>query len=101
MPEPTEPATTRRDVSADRRNERTRTLEGVLLVGAIVLAAMLLVSPIVGLAFMTSLGVYGPGLVLHLAHLFWVRRAPGRAVAISHCLTYFGWMTAVLALHVG
>jgi len=48
-----------------------------------------------------ALHTYAPGLVLHLGHLLWLRSGSSRAVAISHCLTYFVWMTAVLALQLG
>jgi signal transduction histidine kinase len=101
MPEATEAVAAYADASAARHDERIRTLEGVLLVGAIVLAAMLVLMPLAGASFGASLVVYGSGLVLHVAHLLWVRHAPSRKVAISHCLTYFAYVTTLLATEVG
>ena len=80
---------------------RERTLRGILQVGAAVLSIMVLTSPLTALGLSGGLIQYGPGVVLHLLHLAWLRRAPVRVVAISHCLTYFVWVTLILALSTG
>src|SRR5262245_60548040 len=80
--------------------QRVRTLDGILRVGAGVLAAILLVSLVTERSWVPVL-VYGPGIALHLAHLWWLRRGVFRTVAISHCLTYFAWVTAILVFRVG
>src|SRR5262245_1377379 len=80
--------------------QRVRTLDGILRVGAGVLAAILLVSLVTERSWVPVL-VYGPGIALHLAHLWWLRRGVFRTVAISHCLTYFAWVTTILVFRVG
>jgi len=65
-----------------------------------VLGSLVLCSPLLG-NVESALLTYVPGLVLHLLHLLWLRTGPSRAVAISHCLTYFVWMTSVLAFQLG
>jgi hypothetical protein len=80
--------------------ERERVLRGLLRAGAWLLTGLIAFSPLYD-DFHTALYSYGPGVVLHLGHLWWLRHAPVRRVAISHCLTYLCWVTAVLALQVG
>src|SRR5688572_5097226 len=80
--------------------ERERVLRGLLQAGAWLLLGLIVFSPLYD-DFSTALFSYGPGLLLHLAHLWWLRYAPARRVAISHCLTYLCWVTAILALQVG
>ncbi|HKO92916.1 MAG TPA: ATP-binding protein, partial [Polyangiaceae bacterium] len=64
------------------------------------LGSLVLCAPLLG-NVQSALLTYAPGLVLHLLHLLWLRSGPSRAVAISHCLSYFIWMTSVLAFQLG
>ncbi|MEY2929821.1 MAG: hypothetical protein RL033_570 [Pseudomonadota bacterium] len=86
--------------------ERERVLRGILWAGALLLSGLIVLSPLYD-NLDTALYSYGPGVALHLGHLWWLRRetgrrpAPVRRVAISHCLSYLCWVTAVLALQVG
>jgi signal transduction histidine kinase/ActR/RegA family two-component response regulator len=90
--------------------ERERMLGGILAAGAGILALLILVSPFFHDP-VNSLITYGPGVALHLGHLLWLRwpsrgsflPRPGRArrVAISHCLTYLLYVTAILAFQLG
>ncbi|MEY4550478.1 MAG: hypothetical protein RL685_6673 [Pseudomonadota bacterium] len=86
--------------------ERERVLGGILWAGALLLSGLIVLSPVYD-KLDTALYSYGPGVALHLGHLWWLRRqtggrsAPVRRVAISHCLSYLCWVTAVLALQVG
>ena len=89
--------------------ERERMLGGILAAGASLLGLLILVSPFFHDP-LNALIAYGPGVALHLGHLLWLRwpsrgagPVPGRSrrVAISHCLTYFVWVTLILALQLG
>ena len=89
--------------------ERERMLGGILAAGAGLLLLLILVSPLFHDP-VHSLIVYGPGVALHLGHLLWLRwpsrggeavAGRSRRVAISHCLTYFVWVTSILALQLG
>src|SRR3569832_2446848 len=93
--------------------ERERMLGGFLAAGAGLLGLLILVS-LFFLDQLNSLVTYGPGVALHLGHLLWLRwsvRNPARGaepvgsrsrrVAGSHCLTYFVWVTLILALQLG
>jgi len=83
-----------------QNRERTHTLRGILIAGSLVLGALVVCAPLLG-NVEPALLTYAPGLVLHLLHLLWLRTGPSGAVAISHCLSYFVWMTAVLAFQLG
>ena len=89
--------------------ERERILGGILGAGAALLGLLIVVSPLYGDPGPAAL-LYGPGVALHLGHLLWLRwplpgvtasAARSRRVAISHCLTYFVWVTSILALQLG
>jgi two-component system, cell cycle sensor histidine kinase and response regulator CckA len=96
--EPAEPAGI--DLERAELREQRRTLSGILLVGAVVLSAMVLVSAITT-SVQNGLLVYGSGMLLHLLHWQWLRWRPSRAVAVSHCLLYFVWVTLILAFRTG
>ena len=87
--------------SARHLAEQARTLRGLLRAGALVLGAMLLISPFSGSGLREGLVIYGTGVALHVAHLVLLRSGRTRLVAISHCVLYLVWITAVLALRVG
>jgi PAS domain S-box-containing protein len=82
-------------------DEQGRTLRGILLAGAVVLAGMVASAPLMRIPLEVAFLVYGTGLVLHLGHLAALRRLPARAVAVSHCFTYLVWVTGILALRTG
>jgi signal transduction histidine kinase len=84
-----------------RLRERERTLAGILKVGAGVCGGMLLTAPLTNVGLIHGLFLYVPGVLLHLAHFYWLRWGNVRVVAISHCLTYFVWVTAILVFWVG
>jgi PAS domain S-box-containing protein len=88
-------------ISEAQPSEHERTLRGVLRVGAIVLTAMVVTAPLTGLGLRRGLMQYGPGVVLHLGHLYWLKYGKVSVVAISHCMTYFVWVTLLLALAAG
>jgi signal transduction histidine kinase/ActR/RegA family two-component response regulator len=80
--------------------QQERTLHGILLAGAWLLAALLALSPLYGDPRRAAV-TYGPGVVLHVAHLLWLRGGNRRTVAISHCLSYFVWITAIFVFQFG
>jgi signal transduction histidine kinase/FixJ family two-component response regulator len=92
-----------------RRAEQAQTLAGLLRAGALVLAGMVLLSPLGGLDLRSDLAMYGTGLVLHLGFYLALRRrmerpnasSATRVIAVSHCVTYLLWITLVLALYEG
>src|SRR4051794_29394245 len=88
-------------IEQTRVDEHERTLRGILKVGAIVLSVLLFASLFGALGFRRGFLQYGTGVVLHVGHLYWLRYGNPRWVAISHCLTYFVWVTLILAFGVG
>ena len=88
------------DPEARHRAEQERTLRGMLRAGAIVLGAMTLWSALAQGA-RHGLLVYGVGVALHIGHLAALRTGRTRLVAVSHCLTYLAWITAILAYSEG
>src|SRR5262249_45564227 len=82
-------------------DDRERTLAGILKVGAVISGVMLVTTPFSRTGLLNGVLLYGPGVILHLAHLYWLRRGPVQVVAVSHCLSYFVWVTMVLAFWVG
>ena len=88
------------DRAARHLAEQERTLRGTLRAGAVVLAALTVLS--VGrLGLARGLPVYGVGVLLHLGHLWALRSGRTRLVAQSHCISYLVWITTVLALQDG
>ena len=81
--------------------EQARTLRGVLLTGAVVLSGLTVMALLSGGDVGNALFAYGLGAALHVAHLLALRAGRTRAVAISHCVSYLIWITAVLAFQVG
>src|SRR5262245_18432974 len=94
---------------AQHRAQQAHPTAGLLTAGVLVLGAMLVLTPLLGLPWEGSLSIYGTGLVLHLGYLVALRRwrnrpnaaRATRVIAICHCVSYLAWITIVLALREG